>query len=99
MYSRRADGLENAIAVESWGMYGQALHKLCLVRADRFRHATNICSGFSSVLAGSKSTQLEGDSLAERCAWAINNPDLISFLHAVRFELLVVLVMSRIVPI
>ena len=37
---RRADNLEKVIAVESWATYGQALHKLCLVRAVQGRIQT-----------------------------------------------------------
>ena len=40
MYSKRADNLEKVIAVESWAIYGQALHKLCLVRAVQGRIQT-----------------------------------------------------------
>ncbi len=38
------------------------------------------------------------DAMNERCAWVLNNPDIVATLHAIRVEVLVNYVMSEIVP-
>ena len=69
-----------------------------LFEIQRFYKATAECAGFT--LDDDEPDHLHPSSReahAARCTWTLNNPDIVTFIHALRIEIIVKYVMAHIV--
>ncbi len=70
-----------------------------LYEIHRFHKAVSECSGRSSNAPSVDHLDPKSsDAQSARCEWVLDNPDIVSFMHALRIELIVERIVANVVP-